>query len=86
MKRYGCTVYLSVEELDIIKIYAEQGGMSVSEYMRRSGLSEGKRHLPQKRFKSLVGQLIQEALNERFPVQEAAHAAIKHEVRDMGEG
>ena len=86
MRRKKHTFYATDEEFRIIEVYAEQANSSFSEYVRKSALAEGKRHLPQKRFKSLVGQLIQEALNERFPVQEAAHAAIKHEVRDMGEG
>ena len=69
VKRKKHTFYADDEEFRIIEVYAEQHDSTVSEYVRRSALSEGRRHLPRKRFKSLIEQLIQEALLERFPVR-----------------
>lgn len=67
MKRKKHTVRFSDSEYQMIKEYARSKGRAVSAFVRHSALSEISKHPPKNGLETMVRQIVQESLAERFP-------------------
>ena len=66
-------VYLNPEEVKLIEVYAEQAGRSISDYMRRAGLSEGPRHLSKPKLLELIDARFAQVLKNQIPARGEAN-------------
>lgn len=68
-KQMRITVYINPEDNGLIEMYAEQAGRSVSDYLRRAGLSEGPRHMAKPKLLALIDARIEAVVKKLFPAR-----------------